>query len=200
MHPLLALSGAIDRLNEYVGRFLLWTVLVLTLLSAGNTLMRYGFNYSSNAYLEIQWYLYSLVFLGAAGYTLKHNAHVRIDLVSARLSRRAQAWIDVFGFVFMMFPVCILLAWYGWDFFLTAWQGNEMSGDAGGLVRWPVKLIIPVAFALLILQGASELIKRIGFLRGLLAEQAEHHAEVDEHRKAIETLHQDAGESGGGRK
>jgi len=186
MQPLLALSRAIDWLNEHVGRFLLWTVLAVTLISAGNTLMRYGFNYSSNAYLEIQWYLYSLVFLGAAGYTLKHNAHVRIDLVSAHLSRRTQAWIDVFGFVFMMLPPCILIAWYGWDFFVTSWREQEMSVDAGGLIRWPVKLIIPVAFVLLILQGVSELIKRIGFLRGVLAEEAEHHTEVEEHLRAIE--------------
>ena len=194
MQPLLALSRAIDWLNEHVGRFLLWTVLAVTLISAGNTLMRYGFNYSSNAYLEIQWYLYSLVFLGAAGYTLKHNAHVRIDLVSAHLSRRAQAWIDVFGFVFMMFPPCILIAWYGWDFFVTSWQEQEMSVDAGGLIRWPVKLIIPVAFALLILQGVSELIKRIGFLRGVLAEEAEHHTEIEEHLRVIEETQGSAGE------
>lgn len=194
MQPLLALSRAIDWLNERVGRFLLWTVLAVTLISAGNTLMRYGFNYSSNAYLEIQWYLYSLVFLGAAGYTLKHNAHVRIDLVSAHLSRRAQAWIDVFGFVFMMFPPCILIAWYGWDFFVTAWREQEMSADAGGLIRWPVKLIIPVAFVLLILQGVSELIKRIGFLRGVLAEEAEHHAEIKEHLQAIEEAQGSLGE------
>lgn len=196
MQPLLALSGAIDWLNEHVGRVLLWTVLVLTLISAGNTLMRYGFNYSSNAYLEIQWYLYSLVFLGAAGYTLKHNAHVRIDLVAARLSRRAQAWIDVFGFIFMMFPPSFLIAWYGWDFFMDAWTTDEISTDAGGLIRWPVKLVIPVAFALLILQGVSELIKRIGYLRGVLAEEAEHHTAVEDHVKAIEETH----ETGGGRK
>jgi TRAP-type mannitol/chloroaromatic compound transport system permease small subunit len=189
MQPLIALSRAIDWLNDRVGRLLLWAVLVLTLISAGNALMRYGFNYSSNAYLEIQWYLYSLIFLGAAGYTLKHNAHVRIDLVAGRLSRRAQAWIDVFGFVFMMFPPCFLIAWYGWDFFMASWVEHEISGDAGGLVRWPVKLIVPVAFGLLILQGVSELIKRIGFLRGALADEAEHHVELEEHLKAIEESH-----------
>ena len=193
MRFLLALSRLIDRLSELTGRLLLWTVLVVTLISAGNAVMRYGFNYSSNAYLEVQWYLYSLIFLGAAAYTLKHNAHVRIDLVAGRLSRRAQAWIDVFGFVFMMFPPCLLIAWYGWDFFMSAWRADEISADAGGLVRWPVKLIIPVAFAALLLQGVSELIKRIGFLRGALAEEAEHHTEVEEHRKAIEATHQDTG-------
>lgn len=193
MQSLLALSRAIDWLSERTGRFLLWAVLVLTLISAGNTLMRYGFNYSSNAYLEVQWYLYSLVFLGAAAYTLKHNAHVRIDLIAGLLSRRAQAWIDVFGFVVMMFPPCILIAWYGWEFFMDAWSSDEISGDAGGLVRWPVKLIIPVAFALLLLQGVSELIKRIGFLRGALAQEAEHHAELEEHLKAIEETHQATG-------
>lgn len=194
MQPLLALSRAIDWLNERVGRLLLWVVLVLTLISAGNALMRYGFNYSSNAYLEIQWYLYSLVFLGAAGYTLKHNAHVRIDLLAGRLSRRAQAWIDVFGFVFMMLPPCVLIGWYGWQFFMDSWQAHEISGDAGGLVRWPVKLIVPVAFGLLILQGVSELIKRIAFLRGVLAEDAEHHVDLEEHLKAIEGTHSATGD------
>lgn len=194
MQPLLALSRAIDWLSEHIGRFLLWAVLALTLISAGNALMRYGFNYSSNAYLEVQWYLYSLIFLGAAGYTLKHNAHVRIDLVSAHLSRRAQAWIDVFGFIFMMFPPCILIAVYGWDFFVSSWAENEMSADAGGLIRWPVKLIVPVAFVLLVLQGVSELIKRIGFLRGALAEDTEHHTEIEEHLKAIEETHAPGGQ------
>jgi len=193
MQPLLALSRAIDWLNDRVGRLLLWTVLALTLISAGNALMRYGFNYSSNAYLEVQWYLYSLVFLGAAGYTLKHNAHVRIDLLSSRLSRRAQAWIDVFGFIFMMFPPCILIALYGWDFFVSSWVENEVSGDAGGLTRWPVKLLVPVGFALLILQGVSELIKRIAFLRGTLAEDAERHTEIEEHLKAIEETQRTTG-------
>jgi hypothetical protein len=114
MRILLALARAIDALNERIGRFMLWIILLCTVISAANAVARYGFNWSSNAFLEIQWYLYSLVFLGAAGYTLKHNAHVRIDLVAGRLSRRTQAWIDVFGGLFMLLPVCVIIVWFGW--------------------------------------------------------------------------------------
>lgn len=164
MKSLLALSRLIDSLNERVGRFTTWLVLACVLISAANAVARYGFNFSSNAFLEIQWYLYSIVFLCAAGYTLKHNAHVRIDLVSGRLSKRAQAWIDVFGGLFMLLPACAIILWYGWSAFLESWRINEMSGDAGGLLRWPVKLVVPLAFLLLILQGVSETIKRVAYL------------------------------------
>lgn len=168
MKPLLALSRLIDSLNERVGRFVTWLVLACVLISAANAIARYGFNFSSNAFLEIQWYLYSIVFLCAAGYTLKHNAHVRIDLVSGQLSRRAQAWIDVFGGLFMLLPVCAIILWYGWAAFLESYRVGEASGDAGGLARWPVKFLVPLAFLLLILQGLSETIKRIAYLRGII--------------------------------
>jgi len=168
--PLLALARAIDALNEQVGRLALWLVLACVLISAANAAARYGLGVSSNAFLEIQWYLYSVVFLCAAGYTLKHNAHVRIDLVSGRLSPRMRAWIDVFGGCFMLLPACALLFWYGWEAFLESWRINEMSGDAGGLPRWPIKLVVPVAFLLLMLQGVSETIKRVAFLRGAIGD------------------------------
>lgn len=167
MKTLLALSRLIDALNERIGRFSHWLILACVLISAGNAVARYGFNLSSNAFLEIQWYLYSIVFLGAAGYTLKHNAHVRIDLVSGRLSQRARAWIDVFGGLFMLLPVCAIIFWYGWSAFLESYRISEMSGDAGGLARWPIKFVVPFAFLLLILQGLSETIKRLSFLKGL---------------------------------
>jgi len=166
MKFLLALSRSIDALNERIGRLAAWLVLACVLISAANAVARYGFSYSSNAFLEIQWYLYSVVFLCAAGYTLRHNAHVRIDLVSGRLSPRARAWIDVFGGLFMLLPACAILFWYGWTAFLESYRIGEMSGDAGGLARWPIKFVVPLAFLLLILQGASETIKRIAFLRG----------------------------------
>lgn len=166
MRFLLALSRAIDAINERVGRATMWLILACTALSAANAIARYGFNLSSNAWLEIQWYLFSLVFLGAAGYTLKHNAHVRIDLVAGRLSPRTQAWVDVFGGVFMLLPVCLIIFWYGWTAAVESWRIGEMSGDAGGLPRWPIKFAVPAAFLLLILQGISETIKRIAFLRG----------------------------------
>lgn len=166
MNTLLALSRAIDTLNEFAGRGARWLVLACILISAGNAVARYGFNLSSNGFLEIQWYLYSIVFLGAAGYTLKHNAHVRIDLIAGRLSARAQAWIDIFGHLFMLLPVCAIMLWFGWTAFLESYRINELSPDAGGLLRWPIKLVVPAAFALLILQGVSETIKKLAQLRG----------------------------------
>lgn len=164
MRFFLALAHWIDGLNERVGRFTHWLILACVLISAGNAVARYGFSLSSNAFLEIQWYLYSIVFLGAAGYALKHNAHVRIDLVSGRLSQRTQAWIDVFGGLFMLLPVCAIIFWYGWSAFLESYRIGEISSDAGGLARWPIKLVLPLAFLLLILQGLSETIKRIAYL------------------------------------
>jgi TRAP-type mannitol/chloroaromatic compound transport system permease small subunit len=171
MKFLLALSQRIDSLNERVGRFVTWLVLACVLISAANAITRYGFNFSSNAFLEIQWYLYSIVFLCAAGYALKHNAHVRIDLVYGRLSRRAQAWIDIFGGLCMLLPVCAIIMWYGWSAFLESYRIDEISGDAGGLARWPIKFVVPLAFLLLILQGLSETIKRFAFLQGVVPPQ-----------------------------
>lgn len=168
----LYLARSIDALNERIGRLMFWLILLCTAVSAVNAISRYGFNLSSNAYLEIQWYLFSVVFLGAAGYTLKHNAHVRIDLITGRLSRRTQAWIDVFGAIFMLLPVCVLIVWFGWNFALEAYRINEMSSDAGGLPRWPIKFVVPAAFVLLILQGLAETIKRIAFLQGLTIDPA----------------------------
>jgi TRAP-type mannitol/chloroaromatic compound transport system permease small subunit len=167
MKAMLAISRWIDALNERVGRFLTWLVLATILISAGNAVSRYGFSFSSNAWLEIQWYLYAAVFLCAAGYTLKQDAHVRIDLVSGRLSRRARAWIDIAGALLMLLPVCAIVFWFGWEAFAESWRIGEVSENAGGLARWPVKLLVPVGFALLVLQGLSETIKRIAFLRGL---------------------------------
>lgn len=166
MKIFLTFSRLIDTLNERIGRLTHWLILACVLISAGNAVARYGLNLSSNAFLEIQWYLYSMVFLGAAGYTLKHNAHVRIDLVSSRLSRRTQAWIDVFGGLFMLLPVCAIIFWYGWSAFLESYRIGELSSDAGGLARWPIKFVLPFAFLLLILQGLSETIKRAAFLAG----------------------------------
>lgn len=168
MQILLTLARAIDALNERVGRCMLWLILLCTVISAANAIARYGFNLSSNAFLEIQWYLYSLVFLGAAGYTLKHNAHVRIDLVVGRLNRRAQAWIDVFGGLVMLLPVCLIIFWFGWEAALESYRIHEASSDAGGLPRWPIKFVVPVAFALLILQGLAETVKRVAYLRGMI--------------------------------
>lgn len=166
MSRFLKLAALIDALNGRIGRTVHWLVLLAVLISAGNATARYGFNASSNAWLEVQWYLFSAVFLLGAGYGLRESAHVRIDLLAGRLSWRAQAWIDIFGGLFMLLPAAAIIAWYGWDSFLLAWQSNEVSTDAGGLVRWPVRLLVPAGFALLILQGLAETIKRVAFLRG----------------------------------
>jgi TRAP-type mannitol/chloroaromatic compound transport system permease small subunit len=177
VNTLLALSRAIDALTERIGRLVIWLVLVATLVSAGNALARYALGQSSNAWLEIQWYLFGAVFLLAAGYTLKHNGHVRIDIFYGRLGAKGQAVIDLIGGLFFLLPMAGLLAWLAWPMFMDAWTTHEMSPDAGGLARWPVKLLLPVGFGLLALQGVAEIIKRIGVLTGALALQAEAPAE-----------------------
>jgi len=165
---LLALARLIDALTERVGRLVIWLVLVATLISAGNALARYALGASSNAWLEIQWYLFGAMSLLAAGYTLKHNGHVRIVILYHRLGARGQAWIDFAGGLLFLLPMALLLMWLAWPMFLDAWVTHEMSPDAGGLVRWPVKLLLPVGFALLALQGIAEVITRIGVLSGRL--------------------------------
>jgi len=165
---LLRLSGLIDGLNERVGKLSYWMILAAVLVSAGNATVRYTFDRSSNAWLEIQWYLFSAVFLFCAGYTLLHNQHVRIDVISSHLSKRTRAWIDVFGAIFFLLPMAVLILWMSWPVFVDAWVRNEVSTNAGGLIIWPARLMVPVGFFLLVLQGISELIKRIAFLRGLI--------------------------------
>lgn len=164
---LLKLSCLIDALTERVGKALIWLVLVVTLIGAANALVRYAFNYSSNAFLEIQWYLFSAIFLLGAGYTLMRNEHVRIDLIVGRLSRRAQAWIDIFGILVFLLPMAVAVMYLSWPIFVLALQNNEQSSNAGGLVVWPVRLLVPIGFFLLVIQAISELIKRFGFLQGL---------------------------------
>jgi TRAP-type mannitol/chloroaromatic compound transport system permease small subunit len=170
---LLALSRAIDAINEYIGRGMCWLVLATVLISAGNAVVRKAFNYSSNSLLEIQWYLFAMIFLLCAGYTLKHNEHVRIDIITSRFSARVRAGIDIFGTLFFLRPVAGLILWLSWPVFVEAYTRNEVSTNAGGLVIWPARLMIPVGFALLMAQAVSELIKRIAFLRGLIADPAE---------------------------
>lgn len=166
MKFLTSIAKAIDAVNETVGRAVLWLVGLATLISALNALSRYGLGVSSNAWLEIQWYLFAGIILLAAGYTLKHNGHVRIDILYGRWSARARAWIDLFGTVFFLLPLCGLMVWLAWHGFTDSFQSGEMSPDAGGLIRWPVRLVIPLGFALLGLQGVAEAIKHIAYLRG----------------------------------
>lgn len=168
MRVLLAFSRMVDYVNECVGRAVAWLVLAAVLISAGNAVSRYAFHASSNAWLELQWYLFSAIFLLAAGWALKRNAHVRIDIVSARLSPRAQAWIDIAGTLLFLMPMALLILWFSWPMFVQSYVGHEMSSDAGGLLRWPVKILLPAGFALLVLQAVAEIIKRAAFLLGAL--------------------------------
>ena len=167
MNALLTLSRRIDAFTERVAKAALWLVLIVVLISAGNAIMRYTINYSSNALLEIQWYLFGAIFLSFSGYTLLRNEHVRIDLVSGRFSRRTQIWIDIFGIIFFLVPVVALVILLSWPVFVTTFESGEMSNSAGGLIVWPARLMVPAGFALLLLQALSELIKRAGFLMGL---------------------------------
>ena len=166
MNALLAIARAIDVLNEHTGRAVRWLVLAVILIAAGNAVSLWLFHDSSNAWLEIQWYLFGAVFLLAAGYTHKHNGHVRVDVLFGRLPPRARAWVDISGALLFLLPVCALLIWLSWPDFISSWQSGERSSDAGGLVRWPVRLLIPLGFTLLALQGIAETIKRIAFLAG----------------------------------
>ena len=168
MRALLKLSNAIDWLNGMVGRYVIWLILASTVISGVNAAVRKAFNMSSNAYLEVQWYLFAASFLLAAGYTLLNQDHVRIDVIAGRLSRRTQVWLDVFGFVVFLLPLCFVILWFSIPFFLRGYNSGEMSSNAGGLIRWPVFLMMPLGFALLLLQGVSELIKRIAYLMGLI--------------------------------
>jgi TRAP-type mannitol/chloroaromatic compound transport system permease small subunit len=174
---LLRLSRAVDALNDRVGHLVYWAVLAAVLVSAGNASMRYAFDLSSNAWLELQWYLFSAVFLLAAGYTLRHNEHVRIDVIHTRLSPRLRAWIDLIGSVFFLLPMAIVIMVLSWPMLVESVVRHEISADAGGLLRWPVKLLIPLGFLLLVLQGLSEIVKRIAFLRGHIPDPLEQHRE-----------------------
>ena len=166
MSHFLSLARVIDQLSTWVGKLTMWLILATTLISAGNALVRKFFNVSSNGLLEIQWYLFAAVFMLGAGYGLLKNSHVRIDFISTKLSDRARNWVDVVGILLVLFPFCFITIALSWPFFMQAFQSGEMSQNAGGLIRWPAYLLIPFGFGLLMLQGLSELIKRIAFLTG----------------------------------
>jgi len=191
---MLRLSGFIDALNERVGRLSYWLILVMVLVSAGNATVRYTFDRSSNAWLEIQWYLFSAVFLFCAGYTLLHNQHVRIDVITSHLSKRARAWIDILGTLFFLFPMAIAIMWLSWPIFVQAYQLHEESSNAGGLIVWPARLMVPIGFFLLVLQGFSELIKRIAFLRGLIPDPTEKDEGPSAEEQLAEALRKERGE------
>jgi TRAP-type mannitol/chloroaromatic compound transport system permease small subunit len=173
MGMLLSISRGIDWLNRAIGKIVLWVVLAAVLVSAVNAVVRYGLNMSSNAWLELQWYFFGAIFMLCAGYTLLHNEHIRIDVVSSRLSPKTRNWIEIVGGVFFLLPLAIGMAWLSWPVFINAIQSGEMSGNAGGLIRWPARLLIPIGFLLLSLQGISELIKRVAVMQGLIPDPYE---------------------------
>ncbi|MGN1057445.1 MAG: TRAP transporter small permease subunit [Comamonas sp.] len=168
MQALLRLSRGIDWLNAQVGKYVIWLIFAATIVSGVNAVVRKVFHTSSNAFLEVQWYFFAASFLLAAGYTLLEKEHVKVDVINAKLSLRTRVWIDVLGFAVFLTPMCLIVLYYGIPFFLQAWNTGEMSSNAGGLIRWPVYLMMPLGFGLLLLQGFSELIKRIAFLMGLI--------------------------------
>jgi TRAP-type mannitol/chloroaromatic compound transport system permease small subunit len=161
LQPLLKLTRAIDFVNDRFGELANWLVLLACLISAGNAMSRYAFSLSSNAWLEVQWYMFAGMVMLGAPHTLKLNEHVRVDLLFSSVSERTRIWIDILGIIFFLFPICIILTYFTWPWFVESWQIEEMSSNAGGLIRWPVKLVLPVGFTLMVLQGISELIKRI---------------------------------------
>lgn len=188
MTALLSLSHWIDKVNTYVGKGTMWLILATTLVSAGNAIVRKIFNVSSNGLLEIQWYLFAAVFLLGAGYGFLRNSHVRIDFISSKLSDRARNWIDVIGILLVLLPFCALATHLSWSFFYQAYQSGEMSQNAGGLIRWPAYLLIPVGFVLLALQGVSELVKRLAFLRGLISDPLHTEDTKSDDQKRLEEL------------
>ena len=167
MRPFLKFADAVDWLDEQVGQTLKWLVLFASLISAGNALMRYTIHYSSNAWLEIQWYMFGAMFLLAAGYALKHGEHVRVDVFYSKMSPRTQAWVDVVGTVLFLMPMAVIIAWLSIPMVVNSYHIQEHSSDAGGLLRWPIKIMIPLGFLFLAVQGVAEIIKKYAVATGL---------------------------------
>jgi TRAP-type mannitol/chloroaromatic compound transport system permease small subunit len=192
MAGLLALARRIDRVNEFIGKWISWAILAAILVSAGNAVIRKAFNVSSNAWLELQWYLYGAAFLLAAAYTLKQNEHIRIDIVYGLFSRRKQHWIDLFGHVFFLMPFVLLMIFYFVPYFMLSYRSGEVSSSAGGLIIWPAKLMLLVGFTLLALQGISEIIKKIAVMRGDMEDPtpfvSSHQAAEEEGKSLAEEL------------
>ncbi len=188
MQALLKLSRAIDWLNTQIGKYVIWLILGSTVISAVNAVVRKVFSMSSNAFLEVQWYLFAASFLIAAGYTLLNGEHVKIDVIASRLSKRAQIGIDIFGFAVFLIPLCIAILYFSTPFVTKGFVSGEMSNNAGGLIRWPVYAMLPLGFGLLLLQGVSELIKRIAFLMGLIEDPTQKKVEKTAEEELAEAI------------
>lgn len=168
MQMLLTLSRYIDKINEKIGITVKWALLAAVVVCTANALVRYSFHIGSNAWLEIQWYLFSAMFLLSASYTLKCNEHIRIDVIASRFSKRTQAWIDILGFMIFVIPMSLILIKYSVPYFYNSFLSHEMSPNAGGLLIWPAKALIPISFLMLLFQGISEIIKRVGFIMNMV--------------------------------
>ncbi|MFN5996183.1 MAG: TRAP transporter small permease subunit [Paracoccaceae bacterium] len=168
MQALIALSRGIDRVTEFIGKSVMWLILLAVVVSAGNAIVRKTLNYSSNAWLELQWYLFGAAFMLAAAYTLKQNEHVRVDVFYASRSRATQHWIDLFGHVFFLLPFVVLMAWLLWPYTIQAYVNGDISANAGGLIIWPARALILAGFILLVFQALSEIVKKIAVIKGLI--------------------------------
>ena len=188
MGALLKLSKLIDAINEGIGKIVIWLILAAVVISAGNAMMRKAFDIGSNAFLEIQWYLFAAVFMLGSGYVWLRNAHVRIDFISSNLSKRTNTIIDILGMLIFTIPLSIILIKLSWPVFERAWVSGEMSQNAGGLIRWPVQLLIPLGFSILLVQCVSELIKRFAFLTGHRSEPFSEVAEKSDEQLLLEEL------------
>ncbi len=191
MQVLIKLSRLIDSLSSRIGWITMWLILATTLISAGNAIVRKAFGTSSNALLEIQWYLFAAVFMLGAGYGFLKNSHVRIDFISTRLSARARNWIDVGGIVLVLIPFCGICIVLSWPLFVQTYTSGEMSQNAGGLIRWPAYALMPLGFALLTLQALSELLKRVLFLTGQGPDSlsdADHKSDEQKHLEELEAI------------
>lgn len=178
MSALLKLALGMDWISERIGRIASVAVLLAALISAGNAFVRYVLDISSNGWLEIQWYLFAGVVMLGAPIVLKLNEHVRVDLIYGRLKGNGPVYVDLFGLIFFLLPVTALVAWLSWPLLVNMYVNNEMSSNAGGLIRWPAMLMLPLGFALMFLQGLAEIVKRIAYLKGIYAMDTHYEAPV----------------------
>ncbi len=192
MQGLLKLSRAIDRLNAFVGKHAIWLIFAATVISALNAVVRKAFNYSSNGFLEVQWYLFAWSFLIAAGYTLLHRDHVRIDVLNSHFPKKLQLAVEIFGLIFFLTPLCLAVLYYSTPLLIEKFLSGETSSSPGGLIRWPVWLALPLGFVLLMLQGWSELIKCVAFIKGLAPDPTVKRTEKSDEAALIEALRSQA--------
>jgi TRAP-type mannitol/chloroaromatic compound transport system permease small subunit len=188
MQALLALSRGIDRVNAFIGKGVIWLILIAVVVSAANAISRKLFDLSSNAWLELQWYLFGGAFMGAAAYTLQQNEHIRIDIFYASRSRRAQHWIDLIGHIFFLLPFAALMTWLLWPYTLQAYTGGQVSSNAGGLIIWPARAILLAGFAMLTVQALSEIIKKIAVMQGLIEDPHPFVSAQDQALQEVEEL------------